>query len=66
MNPYESGSSSRRVVVSGNLTRPVGLRVDPEERMLYWIDTDSAAKEFRIERAELDGSGRTLVCSGKV
>ena len=49
----------RKVIISGDLVRPSSLEISPADGFIFWIDTDiSAAK---LERANLDGSNRTVL-----
>ena len=49
----------RKVLVSGALSRPTSIDIDPLAGFLFWTDTDiSGAK---LERSFLDGSGRKII-----
>ena len=60
------GSNLTTFISSADLAKVKALTVDPWEKALYWIDTDSIQGRFRIERALLDGTGeREVVCTGR-
>ncbi|XP_048108831.1 low-density lipoprotein receptor-related protein 8-like isoform X1 [Alosa alosa] len=49
--------SQRRLLVEG-LSKPTGVAVEPLEGLLFWADAGTTP---RIERASLDGRGRTTL-----
>ena len=51
--------SSRRSVVTGNLSWPNGLTIDQSTNLLYWAD----AKLNTIEVSDLNGGNRRVVLS---
>jgi hypothetical protein len=54
----------RQQVVSTDLWQPSSLAIDPFSQQLLWIDISDGG-DFRLERADLDGGNRRLVCHGK-
>uniref|UniRef100_W5N103 Low-density lipoprotein receptor-related protein 2 n=1 Tax=Lepisosteus oculatus TaxID=7918 RepID=W5N103_LEPOC len=53
------GGSFRVSIINSSLSRPSGLSIDYEERMLYWAD----AYLDKIERSSLTGQDREVVLS---
>ena len=51
--------TSRKVIISTNLTWPNGLAIDFQKKRLYWADGGTK----RIEHSDLSGKGRTVLIS---
>ena len=49
--------SERRVIISSDISRPVGITIDYSEQRIYWSDVDL----YRIEYCNYDGTNRFLV-----
>ncbi|XP_012694849.1 low-density lipoprotein receptor-like [Clupea harengus] len=57
VNVASLDGSQRRLLVGG-LSKPTGVAVEPLEGLLFWADAGTTP---RIERASLDGRGRTTL-----
>lgn len=51
--------SSRKTLITGNLSSPRAIALDPHECLLFWSDWDS--ESARIEAAFMDGTERKVI-----
>ncbi|XP_055870134.1 low-density lipoprotein receptor-related protein 1-like isoform X4 [Biomphalaria glabrata] len=60
---FNYNGTRSKILAKGNMRHPLAIAVDPKAGYVFWADAGSISK---IERSNLDGSGRVTIVSSEV